>query len=559
MKIRAFLYDLARNQSANPVNLRRIVRYLADFGYNMLVINLEYRFDFSSCPCTAPPGSLTAEMTRELVAYGRKLGVEVVPQLNILGHCEGITATERYARLSCDPYQSGVGTAAEQLNLKLPEARELIRRMVTDVCKAFPGRYLHAGLDEVRRTAALFPDAPDRTEETMIKHFCYALNLVRRTKRRILIWGDMPLKHEKLLPLIPKDVIICDWYYGPDGRRSSLEKYKKEGFRVLACPGVNSFWTYNLHPQISHDNITRMLTDARRLHLEGFLLTTWQYGQGRGMGSLWPWVALAGRMAAGEKIKNPEEFISRFATDFYGVDGRKFSRLYYLLSGALEKLFGIETFDEGRKNKSLATLRTTIFRGFFAGVFSPQELPFQQMSRVWEPSPFVSWIYLRRLLGDKKKVKQLKTIAEESLSIAVALMAEAKRNKSQLRDLMHSAQALAVTATRVRLLSRAKESYHKAALFQGQNPEKFRKHLNKTAELLEKLNPGLKTLKNIIKTNGRIYGVDAKELDWLRFQEKSLNEHIKALRHMKYEDDSLLEFGEFLTRPASINQRVAAR
>ena len=157
LSIRALCYDLARSRRADLDHLKSVVDTLAAFDFTMLCLYLEHRFDYPSCPGIAPPGSLSPEDAQALVAYGQEQGISVVPAINLMGHCEGIGATERYAHLTCDPYQQLPWGGYEQLNLELEETRQLVRPAIQDICSAFPGDVIHLGGDEVRQMAGDHP------------------------------------------------------------------------------------------------------------------------------------------------------------------------------------------------------------------------------------------------------------------------------------------------------------------------------------------------------------------------------------------------------------------
>ena len=56
-----------------------------------------------------------------------------------------------------------------------------------------------------------------------------------------------------------------------------------------------------------------------------------------------------------------------------------------------------------------------------------------------------------------------------------------------------------------------------------------------------------------------ITGLDEGERHWLTIHEESLRQHIEALNIKRSDGESLLEFGEFLRRPAHITQRLTWR
>ena len=536
--------------------LERTIDNLAEAGFNMMTVNLEYRFDFPSCPGLAPPGSLTPEQARELVAYGRERGVEVVPQPNLIGHCEGMGATELYSHLTADPYQQGPWGGAEQLNLELPEARKLVAAMMHDVLEAFPGEYVHIGCDEVRRMAYLFHDDPDRQVKTMLEHLRFVLDLARQSGRQVMLWGDMALKHEDLMQSLPRDVIVCDWFYGAEGRRESLEWFKSEGFRVVACPAVPTFNTYAIDVDVAHANLSHMIADAAELGLDGFLLTLWEFGFGSGLDLIWPWVAMAGEIAKGNRVDDPDAFVAHFAAERYGVDGRDFMRLHELLS----REFQAAVEAEGAPADSLRRLRKGLFRAtdHLSTLARPHPVPANHAQQLSEPSPFHAWLYLRPILSDERMAR-LEAMADEVAELIDGLDQQTERHAEEMIPLLGLAEAFVIMVGRVRVLSEAKQTYHKAAEAQPTDPATFRQALDATAEALDKLRPGLHVLMRHVEQLEGTTGLAPSERRWLEVHEASLDEHIAALQARQPTNDSLLEFGEFLKRPANCTPRVTWR
>ena len=558
MNIRALNYDLARSRRADLPHLKAIVDQLAEHGFNMLSLYLEHRFDYPSCPGVAPPGSLTPAMARELHDYARARGVEVIPQINLLGHCEGIGATERYAHLTCDPFQQEPWGGYEQLNLGLEETRDFVRSAIGDICDAFPGTYVHIGGDEVRQMAWLFPEDAARQQETMAAWLMFIIEDVRRHGRQVLLWGDMLLHHESVMQGMPRDLIICDWQYGPLGSRETLERFKAEGFKVLAAPCVATCPGFGVNGPGSLRNIGAMVGDTMALDLEGFLLTTWEFGFGSGPGQIWPFVAYAGALAAGEQIADGDAFVASFANQRYGVDGDAVLRLQAILSSGLEAALMQDLAK--RPKLLLVSLRKALFRGAppFPHIARPTPAPPNGHRPVWEPGPFGCWLFLRPILTPAL-LERLTTLAAEGESLAAHLRREATRHADELEALFGLAEGLAVMVEGLMLLQEAKTCYHGACLIQRDHADRFREALMQTSDRLERLKPGLDRLKALVERSDRAYGLDAGEHDWLAVQEKSLREHIDALRRYDPASDSLLEFGEFLRRPAHVRQRLTWR
>ena len=63
----------------------------------------------------------------------------------------------------------------------------------------------------------------------------------------------------------------------------------------------------------------------------------------------------------------------------------------------------------------------------------------------------------------------------------------------------------------------------------------------------------------VVALDGRQQWLDIEEQHWLEIHEHSLDEHIAALKALRFEGDALLEFGEFLRRPARVTARLTWR
>lgn len=558
MEIRALNYDLARSRRADLPHLKAVIDQLVACRFNTLSLYLEHRFDFPSLPGVAPPGSLTSEMARALTAYGEARGIAVIPQINLIGHCEGIGATECYAHLTCDPYQQLPWGGYEQLNLEREETRAFVRSAVADICSAFPGSHVHIGGDEVRQMEWLFPGDTARQQETMFAWLQFVADEVRRQGRRVLMWGDMLLHHEVLMKRMPRDVIVCDWHYGSQGSRETLERFRKEGFEVLAAPAVSTCAGFGVNLTGSLKNIAAMVGDAESLGLHGFLLTTWEFGFGSGPGQIWPFVAYAGAIAAGERPADGTAFVADYARDRYGVDGESFIRLLVILSSALETAL---TQDSARcPPLLLVSLRKGVFRGVspFPEIARPRPSPSNRHQQVWEPGPFGCWLFLRPILTPTL-LERLAVLAAEENALMTRLKHSVARHEDELESIFGLAEGLSVMVAGLIELDQAKTCYHAAALAQRHDPAAFREQLTKTAGHLEQMKPGLTRVQAVVERLDQTAGLDSGELEWLAVQEKSLREHIAALRQREPDSDSLLEFGEFLRRPAHVAQRLTWR
>ena len=254
---------------------KRFVKYLVSpMGYNAIILEIAGAMKFESHPeITAcyqeavnkakegiwpvMPHSSVANHTvvpkkavREFVEYVRGFGIDVIPEVQSLGHVPFMTHAH--------PEIAEVEEGAENIEVdtRLEDARpdkfyphcycpsneksyEIIFDLLDEIIEVFePREFVHMGHDEVydigvcklckeKNPAHLFADDVNR----FYKH-------LKKRGLRMMIWSDMlqPVTKYKTPPaidLIPKDIVLMDfiWYFHLD--KNIEENLLKKGFEVV--------------------------------------------------------------------------------------------------------------------------------------------------------------------------------------------------------------------------------------------------------------------------------------------------------------------------------------
>ena len=96
-------------------------------------------------------GYYTKAAVRQLIALGDTLGIEIVPEIDLPGHCHALlTAIPRLR----DAQENGLYHSIQSfpnncLNPALPEVEAVVQTILTELCVLFPSRWFHVGADEV--------------------------------------------------------------------------------------------------------------------------------------------------------------------------------------------------------------------------------------------------------------------------------------------------------------------------------------------------------------------------------------------------------------------------
>jgi hypothetical protein len=260
-----------------------ITEVLAPRGFNVLILEVDYRFQFKSHPELADPKGLTREQVRQLVEFGRRYGLRIVPLLNCVGHQSPIRgkasallkAYPQFDETPTIPQENRVIYCREWCPLH-PDVNEVVFALMDELIDAFDADALHVGMDEIFLVG--FPPV-DRAPWTLHAKgdpfplagyqpcprckgkspgvlLAKAINdfhahLVDQRQVEMLMWGDRLIDGHVMddgecsssytgshiaIDLIPQDVIQCDWHYGLREDYPSVRFFQQKGFRVLPSP-----------------------------------------------------------------------------------------------------------------------------------------------------------------------------------------------------------------------------------------------------------------------------------------------------------------------------------
>ena len=233
---------------------------------------------------------LTVAEAHRLASLARDLGVIIIPQVNIFGHASmsrGIVG--KHVTLDVHPELQPLFEPQSGWNwcLSNPAARAVVRDLADEVHAAFDRpEYFHLGCDEADAPSCAKCRAAKPYASLVAQHIREAHDMFAKKGVQTLMWHDMLLERgdkrwqglvangsrdeAAMLKDLPKDMIICDWYY--DGARKdypSLDYFMTNGFRTVTCS-----WN-NLEGIVAQGKF------AREHKLFGFMETLWHHYRGQ--------------------------------------------------------------------------------------------------------------------------------------------------------------------------------------------------------------------------------------------------------------------------------------
>lgn len=219
LRVRGFHIDMNIAHFTGPY-LRGELKRLADLGYDTIVWEVENAIRWETCPaCVAPDAFAKAEF-KDILAYSRSLGLEPIPLLQTIGHCEYVLQHDEYKRLSEVPGR------IDQYCPRNPEVVPFLERWIAEYLELFGDvKYFHLGADEAYTLGECPRCKAYAAEHSLSELYIDHVNAVAKPLVakgiRPVIWGDMLLHHPEALDKLSRNIVIYDWLYtrfhGADG------------------------------------------------------------------------------------------------------------------------------------------------------------------------------------------------------------------------------------------------------------------------------------------------------------------------------------------------------
>jgi hypothetical protein len=285
LAVRGLMLDISRDKVPTKETLMTIVQLIADLKYNHFELYIEgFSFAYPSFKnlWEGKETPVTGEEIQILDSFCRSHYIDFVPNQNSLGHMTAWLATDQYKDLAECPkgYKIlGLMNMKTTLDPVDPRCIELVSKMTDDLLPNYTSASFNVNLDEP------FELGKGKSKELIAKkgegevYLDYAIklhDLVTARNKKMLMWGDIVMRHPELIPKIPKNITLLDWGYEssyPFERH--CKTLKASGLSYMVCPGTNSWTSITGRTDNMLATIEVAATNGVKYGAKGMLLTDW--------------------------------------------------------------------------------------------------------------------------------------------------------------------------------------------------------------------------------------------------------------------------------------------
>ncbi len=282
------LWELSKNAVLKPEALEKLFIKFALMGINMVQLYLKDVFEIPGEPffgyCR---GAYTKEELRRIDDFGYRLGIEVIPAIQTLGHLEPLVRWPAYCALFDVP---GVLMVGEEPTTKI------IAKMLDAVSDCFRSRRIHVGMDEAHGVGSgnyLKKNGYHRPFNILTRHLETVTALCRERGLQPTMWSDMFFRIgsatndyydvSAVIPpdvpsQVPADVELAYWDYyhiDPAFYEEWIKRHRCMGKEPVFAAGAwtwQRFWAYAPRWRATLDAGMRA---ARKEKLSTVMITIW--------------------------------------------------------------------------------------------------------------------------------------------------------------------------------------------------------------------------------------------------------------------------------------------
>lgn len=292
--VKAFQWDLARQVERLDWLIAQLPRY-AEWGYQELYLHLEDSVEYPSLPGVARAGAYSYRELAQLVWAATRVGIGVVPIVNLLGHTQYLIKVPSLRDLNECRAPDGSPLARGQICPLHPRTLEVAQKLMRDMAPFCTAGKVHVGLDESYNIGRHPLSRSEIARIGLAGHFAGHVGRLQALASgfglRLGLWADMLALVPAAIENLPPGIIAYDWYYYPFRRLPRIElrnfaeydlapRLRARGIEYWGC-AMNGAFRHEPMPLFGErlDNIRSWWRRCRSVGAGGFLVTSWEPGR----------------------------------------------------------------------------------------------------------------------------------------------------------------------------------------------------------------------------------------------------------------------------------------
>lgn len=298
----AYQLDVSRDKVPTMPNLKRIVDIIASLGYTQFQLYMECAFAYKGYESVWKGRSpVTPEEMRDLSAYCKAKGIDLVPNQNTFAHMtpwfedpklrKELAECPNGANIEAPTFKKKRGPVT--LVASGGKSLAFIGNLFDQLLPCAESRYVNIGCDEVydlwdKNCVSAAKVKKDGYARTYIDHVLAVHSLAKLRQRESMFWADAVFDYPELIREIPQDMVALVYGYN-EGERAAFDRkaalLAADEIRFYVCPGTSGWCGPSGRVKNMMGNVKDMFEIGRKYGAEGMMVCDWGDG-----GHHQPWI-----------------------------------------------------------------------------------------------------------------------------------------------------------------------------------------------------------------------------------------------------------------------------
>ncbi len=282
------MLECSRNAVPNIKFLKGYIDDIAKMGYNCLQLYTEETYELDDEPMFGYlRGRFTKDELKEINAYGKEKGVEIMPCIQTLAHLNCAVRWYPYcAHTDCN----------DILLIDDDRTYALIEKMISTMRECFDTEYIHIGMDEAHMVGlGKYLDKHGYKDrfEILTHHLRKVIEIVKKYNFKPMMWSDMFFRlandgqyysrkpfnfPESLFDAVPSEVALCYWdYYSKDKELydNMFREHKRFNNEIWFAGGCWSWGGFTPSNYTSMEAHSYAIPSCKEFGVKNVLITSW--------------------------------------------------------------------------------------------------------------------------------------------------------------------------------------------------------------------------------------------------------------------------------------------
>lgn len=278
---RGFYHDVTRGKIPTVETIKKLIDQMAYYKLNSLQLYVEHTFEFEEYKqLNDTTGYLTKEEICRIGEYCRENFIEFIPSLSTFGHLYELLEQPQYRHLRVlKDYEAAPNFWRDRMrhhtiDPENPQSIALIKSLIDQYMPCFESEWFNICCDETF-DLKYYDEMGLDSGALYVEFVKEIIAHVQKRGKKVMMWGDILLKHPQVIEQIPDDICFLNWNYHAAPPEENILCLAKTGKAQIVCPGTTTWNRLCENVDIEEKNISLMAEYGYRHGAVGVLNTNW--------------------------------------------------------------------------------------------------------------------------------------------------------------------------------------------------------------------------------------------------------------------------------------------